>query len=665
MNSKQLKTRSNRMAAILINSKVLNSHDKLKRMVTMPRQHITETDAYAWIKRDLKEKGWDVRNPSRHPQGEVYTQNEVFGHQELRNRLNRGVPENVVKLNEATFWIIEAKSEHTQLEQALDEAKEYADSINQSTTIRASIVTGVAGNEYDSYLTKSMFFDGHTFKPITLNGKQVSGLLTKETARRIIASNVSSLTDVPIDKALFLSKAEKINEILHLGAINKNYRAKVMASLLLSLVDETQPNRNSPPSILIDEINSRAKRVLTLEGKGNFAEFIKIALPPTEDNHLKFRNALVQTLQELDSLEIRSAMNSGTDVLGEFYEVFLKYGNGAKEIGIVLTPRHITKFAAEVLNITLQDFVYDLTCGTGGFLVAALDYVKNNSTEAQWNKFKRNNIFGIDQEPEVVALALVNMIFRGDGKTNITEGNCFQKNLVSTINNGQPSAKYVTVAVPNEGQEPITKVLMNPPFSLKTSDEKEYKFIDHALKQMQDGGILFSILPSSVMIKAGRVLTWRREQLLRNNTLLAVVTFPPELFYPVGKPTVGIFVKKGVPHPTNQNVLWIRAINDGMLKKKGKRLPNSRAPNNLTDIKNDLKSFLVNPQVQIRNVSKLQKASPVNFADKKLELVPEACLDADKPTPQEIEESMEQLIRQTVAYMFQSKKVNLPNDHNN
>ncbi len=34
-------------------------------------------------------------------------------------------------------------------------------------------------------------------------------------------------------------------------------------------------------------------------------------------------------------------MNSGTDVLGKFYEVFLKYGNGAKEIGIVLTPRHV------------------------------------------------------------------------------------------------------------------------------------------------------------------------------------------------------------------------------------------------------------------------------------------------------------------------------------
>ena len=60
-------------------------------------------------------------------------------------------------------------------------------------------------------------------------------------------------------------------------------------------------------------------------------------------------------------------MRSNTDVLGKFYEVFLKYGNGAKEIGIVLTPRHVTNFAAEVMNITYKDIIYDPTCGTEGF----------------------------------------------------------------------------------------------------------------------------------------------------------------------------------------------------------------------------------------------------------------------------------------------------------
>ena len=653
-----------RVTTLLIHPKKLNRHDELKRAILMPRNHDTETDAYAWIKRDLKEKGWDVRNPSRHPQGAVYTQNEVFSHQELGSQLGRDQPENVVKITESDFWVIEAKRSHTQLRQALNQAMRYATNINRSNTIKAVIISGVAGNEYDGYITKSMFFDGSEFRSITINGKEVSGLLQKEVARRIVRDNEPNLEDIPIDKALFLSKAEKINEILHLGAINKNNRARVMAALLLSLVDETSPNRDSPPTVLIDEINSRARRVLTLQGKGNFSDFISIALPPTEDNHRKFRNALVKTLQELDSLEIRSAMNSGTDVLGEFYEVFLKYGNGAKEIGIVLTPRHITKFAAEVVNVTRQDIIYDPTCGTGGFLVAALDYVKKNSNEDQLNTFKQHNVFGIDQEPEVVALALVNMIFRGDGKTNITEGNCFHKKLKSEVIDGQPSATYIPAEESNEGQLPVKKVLMNPPFALKTSDEKEYKFVNHALEQMQDGGILFSVLPSSIMIKRGKVLAWRK-QLLRSNTLVAVITFPPDLFYPIGQHTIGVFIKKGIPHPNEQNVFWIRAINDGLLKKKGRRLPNRRATNDLERIKNNLKSFILNPEIRIENIAEFHKACPIDVTDRNLELVPEAYLDSRIPDVSDIEDGVENLVRQSVAYIIKSRRENGLNDQNN
>jgi type I restriction-modification system DNA methylase subunit len=96
-------------------------------------------------------------------------------------------------------------------------------------------------------------------------------------------------------------------------------------------------------------------------------------------------------------------MASGKDVLGEFYEKFLKYGNGAKEIGIVLTPRHITEFAVEVLGITHKDYVFDPTCGTAGFLVSAFDSIKKTATAEQVEKFKTYNLFGVEQDDEVVA----------------------------------------------------------------------------------------------------------------------------------------------------------------------------------------------------------------------------------------------------------------------
>ena len=85
----------------------------------------------------------------------------------------------------------------------------------------------------------------------------------------------------------------------------------------------------------------------------------------------KFRKAIIETLQHLREMNIRSAINSSDDALGKFYETFLKYANGAKEMGIVLTPRHVTRFAVDVIGIGTNDIIFDPACGTGGFLISA------------------------------------------------------------------------------------------------------------------------------------------------------------------------------------------------------------------------------------------------------------------------------------------------------
>jgi type I restriction-modification system DNA methylase subunit len=614
----------------------------------------SEFHAYNYIRDELRERGWDIRNPKNHPTGQVYTQNECLTHPEIKNCLNLDRPENVVKITDSVFWVIEAKREHSQLGQALKEAEDYAKKINKSKNIKALFISGVAGNPTESYIVETHFLVGNTFKPITINGKDVTSLIRPEEAETVLSNNSPIIKDLEIDEALVLAKAEKINKILHLGAINKSLRARVMAALMLSLIDTPAPNVDNAPSVLISEINAKARHILGLHRKPEFFNYIEIELPTTEDNHIKFKTALVQTIQELNNLNIRSAMNSGTDVLGKFYEVFLKYGNGAKEIGIVLTPRHITEFAVNVMSITDKDVCYDPTCGTAGFLVAVFDEIKRNYSEAIVNRFKENNIFGVEQDPDVVALAIVNMIFRGDGKNNIAEGNCFQKNLTKTADGKIVFSSEKT----KEENLPVTKTLMNPPFALKDSADKEYRFIDHALKQMQDGGTLFCVLPYSVMVKGGGYFQWRKNTLLRNNTLLSVITFPPDLFYPVGVHSVGIFVKKGFPHPQDQNVYWIRAINDGMLKRKGKRLPTAKAENDYPKVRNLLKAFIANPTLEITDKVRFQKACPIDFTDSMLELVPENYLDQEIPTEAEIRSGIEQIVRDTAAFLIQERKEN-------
>ncbi len=628
---------------------------KNKGKSKMSKSRSSEVHAYGYIKERLKELGWNTRNPLRVEGGQVFTQQECLEDDEFKKYLGLKRPENVVKVSESKYYVIEAKATKSNIGLALKEAEEeYANPINESKSRKVLFISGIAGNDDEGYVVKSKFLIDGVWQSIRINEQEVSSLLSPQICSELLYHKTAEIADLPVDEALFLKTAEKINEILHNGAINKNYRAKVMAALLLALIDEAELNVDANPIVLIRDINSRAENVLIKNQKSEFYNTIKITPPPSKDNHVKFKTALVRTIEKLngpDGLNIRSAMNSGTDVLGKFYEVFLKYGNGAKEIGIVLTPRHITRFAAEALDVNVQDIVYDPTCGTGGFLVAAFDRAKKQAN-GDIVYFKNNGLFGIDQDPDVAALAIVNMIFRGDGKNNIIEGNCFSKSLLAERSDeGRLGAHFCNNdKLPKVRSPAATKVLMNPPFA-KKDDEMEYKFVQHALKQMQVGKLLFSVLPISAMFEAGDEKRWRKDELLKENTLLSVITFPPELFYPIGVHTLGIVVKKGERHPDNQSVLWCRATRDGFVKVKGKRLPSDKELDDFQELVPLLRAFIQNPACTINSVPQFVKVAPIDFDDPLFELVPEAYLDSPPVSAEEISSDIDRLMREQVSFI--------------
>ncbi len=421
----------------------------------------TEVDAYIFIKANLKSLGWDTRNPEKVATGQVWTQNECRSNPEIKRLLVPDEPENIIKVTEKNLWVVEAKRSHKELEKALGEAEGYAKALNTSSQFQAAFVSGVAGNEHDAFLIRTKFLKNGKYVPVCMNGVEVTGLLTPENCEHILRTGNPDIENPPIDERMFIARAERINEILHLGAVNPHQRAVVTAALLLSKLSGTGPNiEEKSPTVLIEDINARVRSVPREQKTREFEEYIRIALPASQDNHFKFRQALVDTIQELDLLNIRSAMNSGADWLGAFYEVFLKYASWAQDLGIVLTPRHVTRFVADVMGVRPNDLVFDPTCGTGGFLVAAFDAVKQKATPEQVATFKKNSVFGVEQDPGIAALAVVNMIFRGDGKNNIIEGNCFAKFLKPATVEGVPTAKYVSEQAESP---PITKVMMTPP----------------------------------------------------------------------------------------------------------------------------------------------------------------------------------------------------------
>jgi type I restriction-modification system DNA methylase subunit len=614
---------------------------------------ISEFTSYIYIKNELNILGWNTKNPNKNVEGQLYIQQEFLENAEITKCLGKLKPKYVVKVSEDTFYVIEANPHVEDIERSFSEAKEYAEKINNSEVIKVNFISGVAGNDEDGYVVRSAYYNGEKYEIINYHGKEITSLLSPLTIRDILIENSGKLKDLEINEIQLLKIAEEINEELHLASINKDERASVMATLLLSMIDDTRPNYNAKPTEFVKDINNRAEELLISHNKRSFFKHIVIKLPSKKEAQMKYKRALVVTIFKLMKINIRAAMNSGTDVLGKFYEVFLKYGNGAKDIGIVLTPRHITRFACEVLNITHKDLVYDPTCGTGGFLVSAFDVVRENSNSAQIAEFRKHRIFGVEQQPKVAALAVVNMIFRGDGSNNIVDNDCLSIGLEKLLLNDSKSAEYISN---NEGKNPpITRVLMNPPFALKKENEKEYKFIQHALEQMEDGGLLFAIIPISVMIKAGKNKDWRKNVLLANNTLLSVITLPPQLFNPVSVHSCAIIVRKGEPHRSDQNVLWLRCIEDGYKVKKAKRIKDLTLRDDFGLIKDELKLFILDQTANIENVPEFKKVAPINFDDALLELVPEAYLDIKTPDQNEIKQGMEELIRETASFILKAK----------
>lgn len=512
---------------------------------------ITESEfrSYPIIEKRLREKGWDTKSPARG--GDVYTQNEAtLQNKKLKEALGSLRPEYVVSVRNNNFWVIEAKAHEKDIDVALKQAKERARLIKATNGIDCRLITGVAGSPDSTLHIETHCLVGNRWKPLQINNRQSTGFISPEQAKQVLDSEKGKLDDYDIPDALFRFKAREINEILHNGAFHKRNRAGALACLLLALANDQQMSVDTEATVLIDDINTRARRELLKYKKEHFYKEIEINPPTTTDNHVKNREALSKSIVLLRDLNIASTIDSGRDILGQCYEEFLTYANDAKEVGIVLTPRHITNLGAKLIDIQKNDIVFDPTCGTGGFLVAALDKVKKDCGNV--DNFKKGNLHGVEQDALIATLAIVNMVFRGDGSSNILEGDCLNKPI----------------------NRKIDKVLMNPPFALK--NEKEWQFVDKALEQMHEGGLLFAVLPVGTLTssKDGRgEITWRKN-MLKRHTLISVIKMPTDLFYPViTHSTCVAIIRSHRPHQFDSDkVVWAILKDGKILKTKTQKI---------------------------------------------------------------------------------------------
>lgn len=271
--------------------------------------------------------------------------------------------------------------------------------------------------------------------------------------------------------------------------------------------------------------------------------------------------------------------NEEIDAVGAFYQEFLRYrGADQKNKGIVLTPRHVTELFAEIADVRPHQTVLDPCSGSGGFLISAMvrmDTLARDDAERQ--RIHSRHLIGIELEPEMFALAAVNMIMRGDGKSNLYLGSCFDPRILTEVS-----------AANNHHERPQVG-LMNPPYSLdkttkgvsEAGGKSELEFIETMLDALEPGGTGVAIVPVSCAIGMDGKTKETRRRILSKHTLDAVMTMPPEIFYPTGVHTCVMVFKAGDRHENAKRPTWFGYWkNDGFIKVKhqGRVDPKSNWP---------------------------------------------------------------------------------------
>ncbi|MBN8234723.1 N-6 DNA methylase [Halobacillus kuroshimensis] len=239
------------------------------------------------------------------------------------------------------------------------------------------------------------------------------------------------------------------------------------------------------------------------------------------------------------------------DVIGQFYGEFLKYTGGDKKaLGIVLTPRHITELFAKIADLSPKSKVLDTCCGTGGFLISAMsEMMRKSKTTEERDYIKANCLIGIEQQPNMFALAASNMILRGDGKANLYQGSCFDEAITKEVKSLQADVGMI-----------------NPPYSQKGEGLHELDFVHHMLNSLKVGGVGIAIVPVNCAISPHPM----KETILKSHTLEAVMSVPDDLFHPVGVvPCIMVFTAHQPHNKNDYHKTWFGYWkNDGFTKTK-------------------------------------------------------------------------------------------------
>lgn len=363
-------------------------------------------------------------------------------------------------------------------------------------------------------------------------------LLNKEHYLGLFAQNT-------IDKQKIYNLTKRINDNLHFkfGINDLKDRMIFTACALVAKRYEAILTKGMSYNVLrasiFDTLNKSFESAIQQNIKLNILlekySAVQVNNPENQDAIDDF----IECISEISD-NINSDFWQGEDVMAIFFNEFNRY-KGKSDQGQVFTPDHITSLMYRLIHVEKDDIVLDAACGSGAFLVKAMcNMIKeaggNNTDKAK--DIKRDQLYGIEIDKKIFALACANMLIHKDGKTNL-------ENLDSST---PEAAQWIA-------SKGITKVLMNPPF------ESKYGCIDivrNVLDNVKPNTLCAFIMPDKKLEKDRK-----GKKLLKKHTLLKIIKLPEKVFGESVTTSVFIFQAQ---KPQNDKEIFACYIEDDGLE---------------------------------------------------------------------------------------------------